>query len=275
VSSTLSPAATPHPRQVTTTDAWKLAALTFVLIDHYGLFFDPEDVWWRLFGRIAAPVFFFLIGFARSRNVPWTWLAFGVLLTAVDYWTMPGRTSVTLNILLNFALLRLVLSWVETQVMPRPVPLAGLVLVSAALIAVLDPVLEYGGEGWLWALFGLGHRLYLDQPDRNALWRRNLLGAAAGAAYIVREISDYGFDAPQSAILVVLVGGLVLLLARFRRAALAWQPPGPVRGLFAFAGRHSLEIYAVSLLAMQLLAYAMDASDADEDEADGEDEDAG
>ena len=74
-------------RPVTTTDAWKLFAIVFVLVDHYGLFFDSDEMWWRLFGRLASPVFFFFIGFARTRTVPWTWVAFGLVLTAVDYWT--------------------------------------------------------------------------------------------------------------------------------------------------------------------------------------------
>ena len=58
------------PVPVTTTDLLKLAGLTLVLIDHYGLFFDPNADWWRVVGRGAAPVFFFLIGFARTRTVP-------------------------------------------------------------------------------------------------------------------------------------------------------------------------------------------------------------
>ena len=39
-------------RPVTTTDAWKLFAIVFVLVDHYGLFFQPDEMWWRLFGRL-------------------------------------------------------------------------------------------------------------------------------------------------------------------------------------------------------------------------------
>jgi hypothetical protein len=248
------------PRPVTTTDAWKLFAITFVLIDHYGFYFDSYDVWWRLFGRLASPVFFFLIGFARTRAVPLSWIAFGILITAVDHWTSGGR-SLMINILINFALLRLVLPFIEAQVMPHPLRLAIVVAASAALIPVLDPVLEYGGGGWLWALFGLSHRLLLEQGDRAARLRRDLLAAAAGLAYVVRERSDYGFDALQSALLATFVVLLVLSLVRFRRESLAWQPGPVLHALFTFVGRHTLEIYAVTLLAMQLTAFAIaDAS---------------
>jgi len=250
-------------RRVTTTDAWKLFAIAFVLIDHYGLFFDPDETWWRLFGRLASPVFFFFIGFARTRTVPWTWMFFGLLITAVDFATAANR-QVLINILLNFALLRLALPSVERHVMTYPARLAAVALASAAVIPVLDPVLEYGGEGWLWALFGLAHRMLLESGEEFARVRRNLLGMAAGLAYIVRERSDYGFDLVQSALLIVFVVGLVLGLMRFRRTDLSWQPPPPLKPVFTFTGRHTLEIYGVTLLAMQLVAYAIGSADAGE-----------
>ena len=269
----VSPSVPAHvaPRAVTTTDAWKLFALAFVLIDHYGYYFDPDEVWWRLFGRLASPVFFFFIGFARTRTVPWTWIVFGLVITATDYVTSPR--DVLINILLNFALVRLVLPYVEAHVMPYPVRLAALVAASAAVIPVLDPVLEYGGEGWLWALFGLSHRLFLERGDGFSLWRRYALALAASAAYIVREIHDYGFNTLQSVLLVAMIVAEVLALLRFRRADLVWQPPPAVRPVFAFAGRRSLEIYALTLLAMQLLAYAISgaaAEDGGEDDEEGD-----
>ncbi len=62
-------------RPVTTTDLWKFFGVIFVLVDHYGFFFDNDQDWWRVFGRLAAPIFFFFIGFARTRRVPrcWPW----------------------------------------------------------------------------------------------------------------------------------------------------------------------------------------------------------
>jgi hypothetical protein len=257
-------------RPVTTTDAWKLFALAFVLIDHYGLFFDPDQTWWRLFGRLASPVFFFFIGFARTRTVPWSWILFGIVITVTDYWTSPR--DILINILLNFALIRLVLPSVEAHVMPYPLRLAALAAASAALIPVLDPVLEYGGEGWLWALFGLSHRLFLERGDGFSWWRRNALALAAAAAYVVREIHDYGFDTLQSALLVALIAAEVFVLTHFRRENLGWQPPRPLRPVFAVAGRRSLEIYALTLLAMQLLAFSIGGAAADDSARDDEED---
>src|SRR5262249_41552895 len=109
-----------RPRGVTTTDVLKFVGVAMLLIDHYGLYFDPDRSWWRVFGRLAAPIFFFLIGFARTRSVPWTWIAFGVGLTALDVWTSWGEDrlrNVTLDILLNFAILRLAVLPLVEQVL--------------------------------------------------------------------------------------------------------------------------------------------------------------
>jgi hypothetical protein len=250
--------ALPHApaRPATTIDAWKLAGVVFFLVDHYGLFFDPEDNWWRLFGRIAAPIFFFLIGYARSRAVPPSWLALGAALTAADYLTSQGLGDTTINILVNFALLRLALPALERHAMPYPGRLAALVVASMAVIPWLDPILEYGGEGWLWALLGLAHRLLLEKGGAYAFWRRDALAFAAAGAYVVREISDYGFDLFQGLLLAVIVGRLVALLMEFRRGELHAPLPRLAVGLLAFAGRRSLAIYAITLLMMQFLAYA-------------------
>src|SRR3954447_328831 len=68
-------------RPVTTTDLWKLVGLVLVLIDHWGLLF-ADDPSWRVVGRAAAPIFFFFIGLARTRQVPWSWVILGLGLTA-------------------------------------------------------------------------------------------------------------------------------------------------------------------------------------------------
>jgi hypothetical protein len=290
-------------RPVTTTDLLKLVGIVFVFVDHHGYFFDPANPWWRLFGRVAAPLFFFLVGFARTRRVPWTWLAFGIPLTAINALEAGSLAGTMVNILINFAILRaLVLPAVERHVMDRPLAVALLVGGCLPLIPVTDGPLEYGVEGWLWAFFGLAHRLALEEGARpaawtrkgapvppsgvlpaarraartrngiaaslwggpvaglrQAVWTRNGIAAATATAYVIREVYDYRFDGLQTAILIGLVAALTLALLRFRRADLAPQPPEVLAPLFRFAGRWSLEIYAISLFVSHAVAYAIAA----------------
>lgn len=267
------PSAGPAARAVTTTDLLKLVGVLTLLVDHYGLFFDPDEPGWRVFGRIAAPIFFFLIGFARTRSVPWTWIVFGAVLTALDAftsWEADGLSNVSLNILLNFALLRVaVLPFVERVMLPRPAALALLVAGCVLLIDLSDRFLEYGTGGWLWALFGLTHRAVLDHPGQGARTERLALALTAAAAYVVRETIDNGFSAPQATLLAAMIAALTAGFLAFRRAALQLQPPAPLAPLFRFCGRYSLEIYAITLFAMQLMAYSIDGGSDGEGDDDG------
>lgn len=243
---------------VGTTDWWKLAGLVLVLADHYGMFFDPDTDGWRVVGRVAAPIFFFLIGFARTRTVPWSWIVLGLTLTAVDTWTTgegPGR--INLNILVNFAWLRLVRPAVAAEVLGRPWRVAATALFAAAMIAPVQGVLEYGAEGWLWALFGATQARANETGSASDRRARDGVALFTAAIYAYKEIVDYGFEREDALALVALVAGLAFLLTRFTRADAAVQPPAALAPAIRWCGRHSLEIYALSLLAMQLLGYAI------------------
>jgi hypothetical protein len=125
-------------------------------------------------------------------------------------------------------------------------------------------VLEYGAEGWLWALFGLSHRLALEARHSHSRWVRDGLAAAAALVYTPKEILDHGFGGAEGALLVGLIAALALALTLFRRADLSQQPPEPLAAVLRFCGRYSLEI-AATLLAMLITAYAIEDRNAEDD----------
>ena len=64
---------------VDNTDWLKTAAIILVAVDHFGYFFIDNSDWWSVFGRLAAPSFFFLMGYAHTRTVPFLWIWLAVL----------------------------------------------------------------------------------------------------------------------------------------------------------------------------------------------------
>ncbi len=254
------------PAPITTTDLLKFAGLAFVFADHTGLFFAPDEEWWRVFGRAAAPIFFFLIGFARTSSVPFTWLVLGAVLTALDAYVSDGLDDVRLNILFNFALIRFVMPKVETHVLTGRAGAPALALFCAAMIPLAAVILEYGAEGWLWALFGLVTREAIVKANPQARLQRNLVGVFCVAIYLLVETRDFEFEPVQTATLCALITALGLVLAFFRRADAPFQAPAPVAQALRWMGRRSLEIYAVSLFVMQLTGHLLDAG-GDDDEA--------
>jgi peptidoglycan/LPS O-acetylase OafA/YrhL len=51
-------------RAVDNADWLKTVAIISVSVGHFGHFFVEDDGWWSVFGRLAAPTFFFLMGYA-------------------------------------------------------------------------------------------------------------------------------------------------------------------------------------------------------------------
>ena len=145
---------------VDNTDWLKTAAIIAVAIGHFGHFFMEDDRWWAVFGRVAAPAFFFLQGYAESRTVPLNWIWIGVILTLLDSWNADWRW-VAPNILLSYVLIRLARPYVQSFVQQHGwVAVALLVSALIAVLPLMGKIVDYGAEGWLWALFGLYQRRY-------------------------------------------------------------------------------------------------------------------
>jgi uncharacterized membrane protein YcfT len=247
-----------HAPKLTSTDLLKLAGLALVLVDHYGLFFDGDQTWWRVFGRPAAPIFFFLIGFARTNAIPAYWLVLGAILTGLDV-ISDGRDA-SLNILFSFALLRLVLPHVESFIAHKRFALPLLALLLAALAPLFGNVIEYGLSGWLWALLGLSARLAIAGEPGSAR-NRNIVAVICSLFYLIGESLFWHLDFAQIVALSLLIGALVATLLAFRRKDLEWRPPAPLAQTLNWIGRRSLEIYAASTIAMQVVSLVLDSED--------------
>ncbi|MGB3565327.1 MAG: TraX family protein, partial [Thermoanaerobaculia bacterium] len=139
------------PHAVDNTDWLKTVAIILVAVDHIGYFFIEDAQWWSVFGRLAAPPFFFLLGYAQTRTVPLHWIWLGVILTLLESWNA-GWTWVAPNILLSLALIRIARPYV--QIFMQHHGWAAFALLVSALLAALPiaaEIVDYGAEGWLWA----------------------------------------------------------------------------------------------------------------------------
>lgn len=257
----------PYP-PVTTTDALKAVALGLILVDHIGHYLADDWPILRVVGRLGVPIFFFLIGFAKSRDIPWLWLVLGLVLTTVDFLWLGGLDGLQLNILFNFALIRLALPLIERHALGPPWRLVVLMGALAAVMPLANPLLEYGTEGWLFAIFGVLLRRLRDGLDGHPDWQVLLAGLFAFAAYGVVERIDYAFPPLHSALLLIGLGGLLIILLRFERRDLGWVPGARLGAWMRFCGRYSLEIYAAQIIGLAALGGLWSTLDPNEDDED-------
>jgi peptidoglycan/LPS O-acetylase OafA/YrhL len=260
------------PHDVDNADWLKTFAIILVVVGHTGYFFIEDAAWWSVFGRMAAPVFFFLMGYARSRTIPLHWIWLGVFLTLLDSWNNYWDW-VPLNILFSMALIRL----------SRPMALnllqgygwvafIALAIGFMLLLPFAGDLVDYGAEGWLWALFGLCQRMYVDSRSVNCKdatgqkheltelgltrnWRvmRLLACLITAVMYVRQEQIEFGFSEVQLAVVAAGVGILSYWLAVFIRGPSSFQPPKPVVRPLQWLGRHTLEIYVIQLAGSELI----------------------
>jgi peptidoglycan/LPS O-acetylase OafA/YrhL len=264
---------TSKPHVVDNTDWLKAAAIILVLVDHFGYFFMESDLWWSVLGRFAAPIFFFLVGYAKSRTIPLHWIGLGVCLTLLDSsnadweWVAP-------NILLSFVLIRFAYRYLEKPVQRYPwVSVAFIVSMLIAVLPIAGQLFDYGAEGWLWALFGFLHRQYVDDrttaeldgvdhglsppqiKKQNVGLLRLLTCAVAAVVYVWQEQLEFSF--PQTELNIFILGVFVMCvsLSLFLRGRSRFQPPEKIAGALGFIGRHTLEIYAIQLAASEIIVW--------------------
>ena len=249
---------------VDNSDWLKAAAICMVVVGHIGYFFIEDAGWWSVFGRMAAPTFFFLMGYARSRTIPFHWILLGIMLTLLDSWNNDW-TWMSANILISMALIRysrpyaLILlqkyKWVAFTI---------LICVLLVVLPVAAELVDYGAEGWLWALFGLCQRKYIDGmgeypaapgQGRGPNWDMMRLPACIVAAvvYVWQEQLEFSFTVLQLASVMAVAGLLSFALYVFVRGPSRYQPSEFFAGPLRFLGRHTLEIYVIQLAGSELI----------------------
>jgi hypothetical protein len=260
------------PHAVDNTDWLKTVAIICVSAGHIGFFFMEDAQWWSVFGRFAAPPFFFLVGYAQTRTVPLRWIWIGLILTLLESWNADW-TWVAPNILLSLTLIRIARPYVQT-LMRRHGWVAFVLLISTllAVLPVAGTIVDYGAEGWLWALFGLCQRQYVDSVSsvgsvgETHRWSVSTLAATetaglmrllacliAAVVFVWQEQEEFEFPAFHLAVFILGLGVLSVSLCLFMRGESRIQPPEKIASIIRFIGRHTLEIYAIQLAGSELI----------------------
>ncbi len=243
------------PKTVTTYDLLKIFAVVTMLIDHVGYYFYPDELWFRAVGRVSFPVWLFLIGYARNRDLSprlWAGMGFLVLMNVAC-----GMAIFPLNILALILIVRIALDPLMARLEKAPAILWPFLAMLTALVLPTNYIVEYGTLGLMFAMLGY----YVRREGGSGLESQalNAFALAVGLVYVVFEGVLMGFGRDQFLVMAVGVMAVTLGLLYFQPrsypSSINW--PGPVLSLLRLCGRHSLEIYVAHLTLFKIVALAL------------------
>jgi hypothetical protein len=254
-------------RDLTTLDFIKLLAVALMVVDHIGFYFFPEnlvtpygdpDLWWRVVGRTCVPIWFFLIGYARTRDLsPPIWIG---LMTLVLASMVTGMYVFPLNVLATIIFVRLTIDRLAVFAFGRGENLFMLLLLIGVLYAPANVLAEYSTLGLLIAMLGYATRKIEDGAAFGLLLKPNFLKTLF---WITVAFNAYGqwilfpFNITQGVVSCVLTTiGLymVMYVPKVILPTLTAQLSPTAIGFIKFCGRRTLEIYVGHLVIFKFAA---------------------
>ena len=195
-------------------DYLKVIAIITMIIDHIGYLYFPDALALRLIGRVALPLFLFLVGVNGSYGSRWMlWLMVCIVqvpfLIAIEWWWVALAYG---NILLSIALVRVLLSSLQRYVRDYYWSLAVLFCLVVGSLILFPWSLEWfdGGMGPL--LFALRWYVIVRYPRQ---YRLHIVMAWVSlvSSYLIQE-HVFGFSLFQMNWLAVIYGLLAVVCFR-------------------------------------------------------------
>lgn len=237
------------PKNLTSYDLLKTFAVVIMIVDHIGHYFFPEVLWLRVIGRLCVPVWFFLIGYARSRDLPKElWLG-ALILTVADI--IVGMPLFPLNILVTIILVRLVLDKTISLFEKNQIWQYGIGFLLFIFIIPMSIITDYGTSGLILAMFG-----YYIRHKRSDRFTLGVM-MFCWLSFVISQQLASGFSVDQ---FNAMAGGALLIfwgLKYFKPMELPSLQRSATRGgvgLLKMCGRYSLEIYVAHLLLFKFIA---------------------
>lgn len=244
-------------KDLTTYDFLKAIAVILMVVDHIGFHFYPDEVWWRVFGRLCVPIWFFLIGYAKTREIPKTfWLGAGTLVLSS---LLAGQYLFPLNILFVLMAARFMIDGIALRALRTNETLAGMFFLLLLLSFPSMFVVEYGTMGLLFSLFG-----YMVRNPQAVPFKRFPVFVFVSGTALAYAISQ-GSMMPTLSVdqFTVLMLGTIfvcMLLSAFQPLTFPHltrilTPAGA--GVFKILGRHSLAVYVLHVLVFRAVSVVM------------------
>ena len=226
-------------------DVLKLIALLAMIIDHLGYYLFPQVLELRDIGRIAFPIFLYLVGYSASFRLRHDLILWGAFVTAGEAFT--HHPILPFNILITIAVVRWLLPPLLKRSSLTPLGLAILFII----FVVWYPLFfwcDYSSVAFMFALSG-----YLQRQTPGSLRARVFL-CASMLFHFLLEMAVFGpSHLPGMALTLSLT--LYILWGFGLRPVSLRILPLPDQRILQFLSRNTLPIYGIHLVLFMALEW--------------------
>lgn len=222
-----------------------------MFVDHIGYYIFPEWHWLRVLGRLCVPIWFFLIGYARTRELTGALWAGVIILMITNI--IVGAPLFPITILLNFILIRVTIDHLaHWSFKSRDHAVVTFILLSCLFIPT-NAVMEYGTAGMAFALTGYMLRNGDGQGGR---FQFPIFLVVYGV-FALYETLVFGFTPAQAVVLLLGLMGIAWVLWNFSpknypiRAEMGGI--GVISPCVKWIGRNTLIIYVIHVIILKLI----------------------
>lgn len=223
-------------------DTLKAIALLTMVADHVGNYLFPDMLWLRVAGRVAFPIFLFLVGYSGVYRFN-PWLLAGALAIWISAY-LTGFPLAPLNILFAILLWRAMMGWLNA----KPHILNDTFMLWVAMLVFYIPTIllvEYGTLGLMFAVLGWYARTGRDDKVTRGAWIFTF-----GLSLMI-QTSAFDFGMTQSIVFSLECVFLFIVLHRFSLRS----TPIPLVGYpTLLLARNTLPLYVLHVIALQIAA---------------------
>ncbi len=238
------------PKGLTSYDIIKALAIILMVTDHVGHHFYPDEMWFRVVGRLCLPIWFFLIGYAKTTEVPKKFWAGGVIVTMSAVFS--GQFLLPLNILFTIIALRMLRQKAAQACFYSADGMRGMFLILVFMTFPTSVIVEYGTSAMLFVLLGYALRNKDEVTKKIESQYLKIFAAASFFIFYLIQGVSLPYLSPDQAFFMFVGFSLIgFMLWNFKPAvyldADRYMAPSIIK-VVQFLGRRTLEIYIAHVL---------------------------
>lgn len=247
------------PKELTSYDLLKALAIILMVTDHVGHHFYPDEMWLRIFGRLCVPIWFFLVGFAKTTELSKR-LWIGGLIVAVSG-IIAGQYLLPLNILFTILALRHLRGGLVRNGLHSPDALRGIFFIILFMGLPTSIFFEYGTISMLFVLFGyiVRNKEEVYQTIEPQYVKIFVL-ISFFSFFLIEGLHLPAVSPTQAMVLFFGLCGVGATLWNFRPVVYSDAPHHMAPSVIAviqFMGRRTLEIYVVHIVVFRAISMVL------------------